>query len=95
MDIYENQLIQSYDVWGPNYTVKFNVKVPSVLNENKVYNVFHLTDGTYQNLLFSVRHEYFDISSNDGQFHLDFKYELGEKYYIDIKQTSIYLFLLQ
>ena len=93
MDIHENQLIQTYDGWGPNYTVEFNIKVPSILNANKVYNVLHLTNGTHQNLMFSVKREYFHISSNDGKFNFDFKYELGEKYHIAIKQTGTYLFL--
>ena len=76
--------------WGPEYKVEFSISVMNIPNEDKEYNILHITDDQhdYQNLFVSVKNATLHISSTDGNFIFQYHYETAYDYNIIIQQTG-------
>ena len=90
-EIKKNQAIKTYQDWGPNYKVMFNIRVVNV-PENSELNIIDFiateTDINNQILLVSVKDGHLHISANFGNAY-DYQYELGKDYNIIIQQSGM------
>ena len=90
-DITKNRLVETYQKWGPNYTVEFHIRILNTINWNSVYDVLHFTNGSFDNLKISVEYQSIKISSTNDTFTYDHPYESGKEYKIIIEQRGDFL----
>ena len=84
-------MVETYQKWGPNYTVEFNIRVLNTINEKNIYDVLQFTSDNYDNLKISVEHHSIKISSMNGVFTYNHPYEKDKEYKIVIQQRGNFL----
>ena len=84
-------MVETYQTWGPNYTVEFNIRVLNTVNVKHFYDVLHFTNGSYDHLKISVENKSIRISSMNGAFAYHHPYENGKEYNIVIQQRGDYV----
>ena len=90
-EITKNQVIKTYQDWGPNYKVEFNIRVVNTqtASELNVINFIRTEEDVNNHILLaSIKDEKLHISANFGHVW-DFDYELGEEYNIIIQHSGM------